>query len=472
MKARSEVLSRKTSRVISKAEMVSIIERASAFIQRGGEIDVGVHNTWMASTRWARNRVISAEDNVHSSIGMSRNINGAISRAALSNHSDQELKRAVEACERLLQRNPERQSFFLKDLPALPPETTESLPDIWHPSTIALHEDRRADIFHQLTYSARKEGMLSAGYIEVLEKGICGRDDKSEDGFHYHRFTDAQLSITVRSPDGLGSGWAGVSWDNWDRINGEDIANVALEKCLRSRNPVSIEPGRYMVVLEPQATHEIVKRIFDAHSLQRAHTEDPQAHTVYTLSPGQSKLGLQMFDRRLKVHTDPYHPECSYYPYEDRGGLYRRATWIEDGVLVNLAYPRGYAVEMLGKGESLQGGNSYILEGIGEGTGMDVKSMIENTERGLLVTRLHFDQVLDEPSMLITGTTRDGLWLIEKGKLTQSVRNLRFTESPVFVLNNVLEYGVPTRVFEPGSPCLVPALRVRDFSFTATINAI
>ena len=104
-----------------------------------------------------------------------------------------------------------------------------------------------------------------------------------------------------------------------------------------------------------------------------------------------------------------------------------------------------------------------------------VEEMVATTKRGVLVTR--FWDVgplppLDVRSVLLTGYTRDGLWLVEDGKISKAVKNFRFTESPLFVLNNVEQIGVPKRIFNPGCPVVVPALKVRDFSFTSLSDAV
>jgi predicted Zn-dependent protease len=101
-----------------------------------------------------------------------------------------------------------------------------------------------------------------------------------------------------------------------------------------------------------------------------------------------------------------------------------------------------------------------------------VDDMIATTARGLLVTRFWGVQLLDVPSVLCTGMTRDGLWLIEHGKITHPVTNLRFTESPIFALNQVEQIGAPVPVFSPELPALLPPLKVRDFSFTSLEDAV
>jgi predicted Zn-dependent protease len=101
-----------------------------------------------------------------------------------------------------------------------------------------------------------------------------------------------------------------------------------------------------------------------------------------------------------------------------------------------------------------------------------IDEMIRTTARGLLVTRFSNVHQLDEASVLLTGVTRDGVWLIEHGKITHAVKNLRFTESPLFMLNSLEQLGEPTPVFSPGSPAVVPPLKARDFSFTSLVDAV
>jgi predicted Zn-dependent protease len=98
--------------------------------------------------------------------------------------------------------------------------------------------------------------------------------------------------------------------------------------------------------------------------------------------------------------------------------------------------------------------------------------MIQTTKRGLLVTRFSGVQAIDDKSVLYTGYTRDGLWLVENGKISKPVKNFRFTESPLFAFNQVEQLGVPQRVFHPEAPIVVPPAKVRDFSFTSLADAV
>jgi predicted Zn-dependent protease len=158
--------------------------------------------------------------------------------------------------------------------------------------------------------------------------------------------------------------------------------------------------------------------------------------------------------------------------------VYHPATWIKNGVLRDLAYYRSYAVKKLGKntgGLPLYGNKytgSFHMSVTGETASMN--EMVATTKRGILVTRFWGVRTppIDWKSWLLSGYTRDGTWLIEDGKISKAIKNLRFTESPFFALNNVEQIGRPQRVFHPGYPIVVPSLKVRDFSFTALSDAI
>ncbi|MBX6333367.1 MAG: hypothetical protein IRY91_16085, partial [Gemmatimonadaceae bacterium] len=292
----------------------------------------------------------------------------------------------------------------------------------------------------------------------------------------YVQWTQAQCSMTVRDPSGAGSGWAGLSSYDWAKIDSSALAARALEKCLASRNPVALEPGRYTVILEPQAVADLMEIVVA--SMSREYAEGghgPWALQVDdALKVWRTKLGLKVIDERITISHDPTDPELGILPEP----WMQPVTWFDKGVLTSLSYPRPYALQRLNENAALRGMTGYRMSG---GT-TSIEEMIAATKRGLLVTRFSDIRRLDEQSLLSTGLTRDGLWLIENGKITKAVKNFRFTESPLFVLNSIEQLGVPAPVFRPVknpydlraalTPAIVPALKARDFSFTSAIEAI
>lgn len=299
---------------------------------------------------------------------------------------------------------------------------------------------------------------------------------KRTDTLSYDAYTQAQCSATVRHAKGVGSGWAGLSSYDWSSIDGTILVQLAIEKCEASLNPVAIEPGRYTAILEPQAVSEmtdVLFRFFDSRELNEG-----KAVKVWSLewdpslSLRRTKLGLKIIDERISIAHDPVHPELGVLP---KPGL-APIEWIKNGVLAALSYDRGYALAALIENEGKQWRPSYAMSG-GD---TSMEEMIETTKRGLIVTRFWGVGMLDDVSVLCTGVTRDGLWLVENGKITKAVKNFRFTESPLFMLNQVVQIGPAVRVFRPVknpytaevTPAIVPALKVNDFSFTSLIDAV
>jgi len=150
----------------------------------------------------------------------------------------------------------------------------------------------------------------------------------------------------------------------------------------------------------------------------------------------------------------------------------RKNTWVENGVMKDLFYSR-YWAEKQGK-QPTAGPSNLIMEG---GTAT-IADLIAGTERGVLVTRFWYIRQLDPPTILITGLTRDGLFLIEKGKVTRPLKNMRWNESPVVALNNIDGMTPPERVVSgegvggAGLALVCPAARIREFTFTSTSEAV
>jgi predicted Zn-dependent protease len=161
-------------------------------------------------------------------------------------------------------------------------------------------------------------------------------------------------------------------------------------------------------------------------------------------------------------------PDLGFPPFSGSGNVYHAATWIDRGVLKELSYFRPYGIRELGKNSGLPNSTAFRISG---GTAT-IDEMIATTKRGIRVTRFSNVGCVDLKSLLCTGYTRDGTWLIENGKISKPIKNFRFTESPLFVLNNVDALGVPQRVFHPGAPVVVPAIKAHDFSFTSLSEAV
>ncbi|MGH7511360.1 MAG: metallopeptidase TldD-related protein, partial [Gemmatimonadales bacterium] len=329
---------------------------------------------------------------------------------------------------------------------------------------------------------AEAAGLWSAGYLAVsaFTEAFFGAEGESG----YCARTSAQCSMTVRDQSGRGSGWAGGSSHDWAALDAAALARRAQEKCLTSRNPVAIEPGRYTVVLEPQAVGDLLDLITGS-ALWRPMAEAGAGPFADPHRPGFSKLGLQVADRRVTFGADPEDPLLGVCPFDRGGEPYRPVLWFKHGILNALAYDRSYAVDAFNENTPLPNSQAIRMEG-GESS---IEEMIRTTQRGLLVTRFSGLRVIDQNTLSTTGVTRDGLWLIERGKITKPVKNLGFSSSPLFVLNSLEQLGQPVPVFrlEPAeeevglnerpafrahTPMVVPPLKSRDFNFNRLVDAV
>lgn len=445
-----------SERVMSRSECESLFERILGLTSGAGHTSVSINGRWTGNLRWARNRVTTSGDTRDVVIRIIRSINGARGEMGTNKLDDASLRIAIEGAERLVLYNREN-----LDAVPMPKEQKYLQPDVWSDRTYDLDARTRSEAARNLVMPAVDKSLLSAGYIQVdaLSNAIFNTMGMNA----YYASTRSEYSVTVRDPATNASGWAGVDQIDWDLIDTDAISQRALDKCLNSADPRVIEPGRYTTILEPQATHDFF--VSAIRSLDRYASE--LFNTVYTLSPGQSKIGESMLDKRITVSTDPMDPDAGYVPFDSDGYPFKPTTWLDKGVLKELAYGRSYALSQLGHGVPQPNPGAYRMHG---GT-TTVEEMISRTPRGVLVTRFNNVTVLNGTTLMSTGTTRDGFWLIERGEIKYAIKNLRFTESPMFVLNNLEDIGVPAKALAP-YPAMVPPVKVRDFNFSSLADAV
>jgi predicted Zn-dependent protease len=450
------------SRFLSSEECQALANRIFAMATGGGDTRVTVASYWAGGIRWGRNDINSGGDTRRSDIGISRSIRGARGTATANAVDEALLRTTVQRAEHLVTFSAESPD----DYPDTPPVTHPcASPKIWFDGTPAVDATTRASIAAAAITPAESNDLVSAGYIQVGAQGyaVAGNDGL----FRYYPFTTAQYSVTVRDQKGTGSGWAGVDFNDWARVDAAKLSHIALDKCLRSRNPVAVEPGRYTAILEPQAVCDLFAPIFDR-AMDRQMAEMGMGPFADPNRPGFSKIGQRVLDPRLTVSADPMDPDCGFVPFDWNGEPYLPTKWFDQGVLRELSYYRYYGLTRLGKDFALPNSRAFRMSG---GTAT-IEEMIAGTRRGILVTRFNNLQVIDFPSMLMQGNTRDGLWLIEHGKISKTIKNFRVTESPLFVLNNVEQLGIPQRVYRPGAPAVCPPVMSRDFSFTGLMDAV
>jgi predicted Zn-dependent protease len=279
-------------------------------------------------------------------------------------------------------------------------------------------------------------------------------------------WTQASLTTVVTGGEG-GSGFAERFAPTTKQIDPEAIGRTAAAKAEASQRPSAIDPGSYAVVLEPSATATLVGFL--------AWTGFGGREYIEGRSCLSGRAGELVADSKISIWDDGASTETLGTPFDFEGVPRVRTDLIRDGVFIDAVYDRRTAAqagrEEGSTGHALPAPNPEgpfplnLFLAAGDAT---VQEMIEATQRGLLVTRFHYTNIVNPMESSITGMTRDGTFLIENGEITGPVRNLRFTQSILAALSAVTLVGIETELASEFffSASRVPALRIEEFSFS------
>ena len=447
------------ARYLSRAEAEALARRAIGFAT-ADETRVTIQSGVRGNTRFAVNQVSTAGDNYDVTVTVRSAFGRRAASATTNRYDDAALRTVVQTAERLAR---------------LAPEDPEAMPELgpqqyaeaqgYVEATANLDPAGRAAAVRRVTDAARAGGLSATGYVESNAGSFAVANSRGL--FAYGRQTAASMTTTVRTPDGTGSGWAGAASNDFTRIDAAALGARAIDKARRSANPVAIEPGNYTVILEPTAVANLVQLVAFALGARNA----DEGRSFFSLPGGRNKVGQKIVDERVSLVSDPLDPEAYANTFTAEGLPTRRTAWIENGVVRNLAYDRYWAAQKNVQPTPFIGS----LRMTGGATSLD--EMIASTKRGILVTRFWYIRPVDPRTILYTGLTRDGTFLVENGRVTRAVKNLRYNYSPIFLLNNIEAMGQPVRVSasEDGSPGLavvVPPVKARDFTFTSLSDAV
>jgi predicted Zn-dependent protease len=443
------------------------------------ECQVTVTAQEQAYTRFANNGITTASFSLRHNVAISVTRDGRTGATATNDLDDASLRAAVKKAEELAAiapPNPER-------LPALGAQKFPEVHD-FDERTAKARSPEMVPHVKTITDAAIAQKMVAAGLVErshrvnvIANKGGL---------FGFHNSADSQLTTTIRMADGSSSGWAGQPSTKLAEIESGKLAAVAIEKCKRWKNPQRIEPGNYTVVLEPTACGDLVRLMGGAFSARN--TEE--GRTFLSKRGGGTLLGEKVFPEFITLRTDPFDSRMPSSPWTGDGLPTRAVTWIEKGSIANLAYDR-YWSEKTGKPSTPSpgggfgggggggggfggggfggGGGAFILEGADN----SLEKLIASVERGLLITHFWYIRFVNQQTLQHTGLTRDGLFLIENGKITTPIMNFRFNESPVRMLKNARMLGRAVRVRGlEGGMMIAPAMVATDFPLTSISDAV
>ncbi len=443
--------------VLSRAAAQALCEK-TVKMSRAHAINVNISGGISQNVRFAANQMSTAGSIVDATVVVQSSYGPKHAVVTTNDLSDESLLRCVRESERIAKLTPDDPEA----MPELGPQQYAAV-DAWFDATANNSAADRANVALTALGPARKAGDLTAAGFLVAGAGYNAIANQ-KGLFAYFRSTSANYQLTVRTNDGTGSGWAAADHPDWTQIDFAAVAQRALEKARASRQPAKIEPGRYVVILEPQATGDLVQLISN---YADARSSD-EGRSPFVKQGGGNKIGEKIVDERVSMFSDPSDPQLLAQPFDGEGFPLKTQHWIEQGVLAQLYYSRFWAQK---KNAVATGAPSSFKMAGGTQT---IDELVRGTDRGILITRLWYLREVDPRTILYTGLTRDGTFLIENGKVAKSVSNLRFNESPLFMLNNLEALGRSERLAgtEQGGAVAMPSIKVRDFNFTSLSEAV
>ncbi len=355
----------------------------------------------------------------------------------------------------------------------LAPENPEFMPPIdpqpyvagsgFSAATQAAGSGQLADAMKPVLQQAAAKNLQASGFVDVGTAFAAFANSKGL--FAYDLQTNVLHTVSARTPDGTGSGWAGTTHYDFGKMDFAAMGATAIDKGVRSQKPVRLDPGQYTVILDPSCVFDLMTFLIGYFD-QRAADE---GRSFATKKGGGSRLGEQVFGKNISLYSDPNDPLVPGAIFSDDGQPARRTMWIENGILKNLGCSRYWAKKS--KLEPVPSPTSLTLAG---GTA-STPDLIKQVKRGLLITRFWYIREVDPQTVLLTGLTRDGVFLIENGEVTTPSNNFRFNESPVAMLNKVIAMGPAVRAYgdeSDGLPIAVPPLLVDQFTLSSVSDAV
>jgi hypothetical protein len=370
------------------------------------------------------------------------------------------------------------------DLADLPKPATYLAVTLWSPRTATALTTERGTALAQLTAPFQGTDWHGMGTVAIGERAFFYLDP-SEANTVFGEWTDSEVSVTARSADGSASGWSGHTHRDWSQLAPAQVARAAMAAAEQQRHASRLEPGRYTAILSATAVGQLLQAVAQLFDVANGPFEIQPPNPA--LNQGRTdRRGMQVFDPRVTLWSDPSDPEGGDFPffYGDGGmGVPNpKNSWVENGILnlrsvdVGGALLRGMIPRKTPWAVHMKGGPTSVAE------------MITQCERGIYVHRFANLEVTDRRSGALSGFTRDGCLLIQHGKVSRPVTDFRIFESPFLALNQrLVTLGPAERVafgFFPTNPdsegphawplppVIAPPIMVTDFNFAALADSV
>lgn len=410
------------------------------------EATVGYSAIRSLTTRFAENTITQNRNGEEEELQLTVAYGTRQGSSLINSVDDASLDRLVSRAEsiaRVAPKDPEHVCpLGAQRYPATPPHLDEQVP--------AIEPEALAAQVRSIVGVARASGYVASGFAGATVRLTSLAT--SAGLFAFDAGSRVELSTTMHGPQGSGYA-AETSWAVRD-VMAEEIAHRALATAYAAQNPSAIEPGEYTVILEPRAVADLLGFV----AMNLGAREAEEGSTAFA-----GRLGTRLMSERFTLSTQIDDPRLPASPFSDDGLPSRPIVWIERGVPRRLHHTRCWARV---KGEEADPSPFPLCVAGGD---LSVDDLIARCPRGLLVKRLWYIRYVDRKDLLLTGMTRDGLFMIEDGRIAGPVKNLRFNESPLVAFKNIIGLSRPHYV---DGRMRVPAVMCEGFSFSSTTESV
>ena len=444
-------------KILSQEETRRICDKVLA-LSKADECSVTLSGSRTGNIRYARNAVSTAGLVEDTQLAVSVAFGNRSGIATINELDDKSLEKVVRRAEALARLAPENPEF----MPTVSKQQYRAT-STFSKKTAEIDPDFRAQTAAYSIEASRKNKLVAAGFFTDTTQYTAVAN--SNGVFGHQEETSLDFTCTVRTEDGRGSGWVKRSASDLRLFDAREASDVAIEKALRSVNAKALEPGRYTVILEPAATSELIGNMIGGFDARQA----DEGRSFLSKKGGGNRIGEKLFEEQVNIWSDPWDKDVPVLPWDGSNLLAReRADIIKNGRVSALNYSLFWAKK---QGMRAVGAPGNMIMA---GTNKSTEELIANTKKGVLVTRTWYIRMVDPQSVLLTGLTRDGTFYIENGKIKHPIKNFRFNESPVAMLNNIEEIGKPQIIGgdEVGFVMSIPSMKVRDFNFTSLSDAV
>ena len=400
------------------------------------------------TTRFANNQIIQNVDTRRGSLAVTVAFGGRQGTASTTDFTAGAIENTVARAERIAKISPVDPEY-------LPPPNPYNFPirETAKPETVSAGPSRRLEYANEAIGQCRMENFLAAG---IVSSSVAAVGIAADNGlFGYEERADARFSLTVQAGDA--TGWSAAAHRSIDHLKIQERTLAAIRKAKCGREVQELPAGTYPVILEPAAVAGLWTWLI--------WSLDAKSYAKGT-SPFAGKLGHLVVDERISLRNSPDHPDLLGEGFTSDGLPSSESVWVAHGVLRQLVYDRFTAQRDGVNPIPTLEAPALSVEGLPVAS---IQDLVKNTERAILVTNFWYIRPVNDRDLLLTGMTRDGTFLVEKGEIVSAVKNFRFHESPLTAFQQVQAWTHSMEAVNAEiGKVLVPAMALPRFTFSST----